>query len=160
MISILEGGEKDFVSLLVFQENELIRGSVTIIQEQFFARLDHLAGKDSNAMVAIDLKTKKRISQKNHVMNGIDSFVLPHLQNFSVAIWVKRMIGESDLVSLPGGIEHELVVQVEEEGRLVLVVHFSPAVCLVLGDDLSAVLGNKVIAAHGIPEEDPPPSHV
>ena len=54
------------------------------------------------------------------------------LQNLCVAIWVDGVVGEADLVPLPGGVHHELVVEVEEEGTHVLVVNLSTTVSFLL----------------------------
>ena len=53
-------------------------------------------------------------------------------EHFCVAVWVDGVVGEADLVPLPGGVHHELVVEVEEEGAHVLVVDLTTTVSLLL----------------------------
>lgn len=52
------------------------------------------------------------------------------------------------------------IVQVEQEAAHVLVVHLSPAIGLVLRDDLPAVLRDEFVLLGALLQEYSPPGHV
>ena len=89
-------------------KSELLGWSVAVVKEELFTRLDVSLCKYSDPVISV------------------------HHQHLGATVGVDGMIGESDLVSFPCRVHHILVVQVEEEGTHVLVIHFAPPVCLVL----------------------------
>lgn len=57
------------------------------------------------------------------------------------AVWVDGVVCEPDLVPLPGGVHHVLVVQVEQERAHVLVVHLEITInCQKNPEELNFVL--------------------
>ena len=117
-------------------EPQLLGGTVAVVEEQLLPRLDVSLGKDADPVVPV------------------------HHQHLGTAVGVDGVVGKSDLVPLPGRVHHILVVQVEEEGAHVLVVHFAAPVCLVLRDDLSAILRDELVLVRKRLDEDSPTSDV
>merc|ERR1719497_146233 len=102
-------------------KSQLFRGSVAVVKEQLLSWLDVSLGKNTNPVISV------------------------HHQNFCTTVGIYRVVGESDFVSLPGGVNHVFIVEVEEKAAHVLVVHLPSSVCLVLRDDLPAVLGYELV---------------
>lgn len=94
---------------------QLLRRSVTVIEEKFFSRLDDALGEDSDPMVAV------------------------HHDDFGVAVGVDRVIGEADFVAFAGRVDDEVVVEVEEEAAGVFVVDFAAPIGLVLRNYFTAI---------------------
>ena len=113
-------------------EAELLCGSIAIVKEELFTGLDVPLGKNPDAMVPV------------------------HLQHLGVTIRIDGVVGKADLVALPRGINHKLIVQVEEERAHVLVVNFAAAISLVLGDDFPAVLRYEFVFGGSVSDEDAP----
>lgn len=63
------------------QLNKLIQ---PVIKEEFFPRMNKPLGEDTDSVVAV------------------------HHHYFGVTIWVDRVIGKANLVTLPGGINHKV----------------------------------------------------
>ena len=63
----------------------------------------------------------------NHIFEYIPVVPIDH-EHLGAAVWVDRVVGEADLVPLPGGVHHILVIQVEEEGAHVLVIHLEEVI--------------------------------
>lgn len=110
-----------------------------VIKEELLSGSDEFGGKDADPVIPVD-----------HLDPG-------------VAVGIAGMIGETDLVPHSRRIHREIcakpsksangatlihpmvvitVVEVEEEGALLLVVHFPSTVRLILGDDL---MGKKIL---------------
>ena len=117
-------------------ETQLLGRAISVVEEELLPRLDVPLGEDADAVVAV------------------------HLQHFGLAVGIDGVVGEPDLVALPRGVHDELVVEVEEEGAHVLVVHLSSPVRLVLGDDLAAILGDKLVLVGKVFDEDAPAGNV
>ena len=79
-----------------------------------------------------------------------------HHHDFGVTIRVDGVVGETDFVSLTGGVDDVLVVQVEEEGAHGFVVNFTTSLRLVLGDEFTAVLADERVLWYGGLDEDTP----
>lgn len=93
-----------------------IRLTVSIVEEEFLSGLYGSLRKYANPVIPI-----------NH-------------HHFCIAVGVHRVVGKSDLVSFPCRINNKVVVKVEEEAAHVFVIDFASAICLILRDDLPAVL--------------------
>ena len=70
------------------------------------------------------------------------------------------MVGESYFVAFTRGIDHEVVVEVEQEAAHVLVVDLTASIRLVLGDYLATVLVDEIVLLARLLHEDAPPRHV
>lgn len=66
------------------------------------------------------------------------------------------MICEADFVPLTRGIHNKVIVQVEEEARHVFVIDPPASVCLILGDQLSAVFRDELILLNRLFDEGAP----
>jgi len=83
-----------------------------------------------------------------------------HHHHFGVTVWTDGMIGEPDFVSLTSSVHDKVIVKIEQEAAHVLVVNFSPAVRLVLRNDLSTVFANEFILFARHLDIDAPASHI
>ena len=63
------------------------RWCTPVIKEQFLAGLNSSLGKDANAMIAVD----------HH--------------NFGIAVWVDRVVGKTDLVTLACCVHHKIYTE-------------------------------------------------
>lgn len=111
----VKGSLKNFHFSFDPNELQLLCWSVTVVEEELLAWMNKALGKDSNAVIAVD-----------------------HY-HFRVAVGIDRMVGEADFVPFARGVDHKIIVQVEEEAAGVFVVDFSSSIGLVLGDYFTAV---------------------
>lgn len=104
-------------------EFQLLRGTVTVVEEEFLTRLDDPLGENTDAVVAI------------------------HHNHFCVAIRVDRVISEADFVSFPSRVNDKIIVQIEQKAARVLVVDLAATISLVLRNYFSAIFlsSNKML---------------
>jgi len=136
LIVIFQAVLENFHLTLDPNELELLRWSVTIVEEQFLAGLDDALCKDSNAVISI------------------------HHNHLRVTIWINGMIGKSDFVSLACGIHNEVVIQIEEKAARIFVVDLPTSVSFILCDYFTAIFANEFILLSSVLEEDSPASDI
>ena len=140
-------------------EFELLVRAIAVVEEQLLAGVDRPFSEDADSVVAVDHDDAGR------------------------TVRVDGVIGETNLVSLSGSVDDVVlrtrkisddqkgrvdaddtasthVVEVEQEGAGVLVVHLAAPVGLVLRDHLAAVLGNELVLLRRILEKDAPAGNV
>jgi hypothetical protein len=102
-------------------KSELFSGSVAIVEIEFVSRLYISFGENTNPVISIDT------------------------QNLCTAVGVNRVVGKPYFVSFPSGVHHMLVVEIEQKGTHVFVVHLSSPVRFLLRNNLTTILRDKFI---------------
>eukprot|EP00200_Dunaliella_tertiolecta_P007359 CAMPEP_0202384776 /NCGR_PEP_ID=MMETSP1127-20130417/57099_1 /ASSEMBLY_ACC=CAM_ASM_000462 /TAXON_ID=3047 /ORGANISM="Dunaliella tertiolecta, Strain CCMP1320" /LENGTH=239 /DNA_ID=CAMNT_0048984719 /DNA_START=592 /DNA_END=1308 /DNA_ORIENTATION=+ len=82
-----------------------------------------------------------------------------HHENASLAVWVGAVVGKSQLVAPVPGIQHPLLVEVEEVRIVDLVIDATPPICFVLRDQIAGVLANEVTFLCSIMQKCTPSCH-
>lgn len=121
-----------------FNTNKLqrVRGTVSVIKEEFFSILYVSLSKYTNSVITVD----------HH--------------DFGITIWTDGVVRKSNFVSFAGSINDKVVIQVKQETTHVFVVNFPSSVSLVLRNNLSAVLSYEIILFASFFDVDSPTSHI